>query len=55
MRQNQTQSTLPRSQKQKSGVCEEDLNTDIEENNEKNIGGEKCLRWFHMKRTEFLL
>ncbi|KAJ8934354.1 hypothetical protein NQ314_013395 [Rhamnusium bicolor] len=35
-------------------ACEEDLISDVEDEEEKNIGCDKCPRWFHMKCTEFL-
>lgn len=36
------------------GICAEELISDVEEDDEKNIGCDFCPRWFHMKCTEFI-
>lgn len=33
--------------------CEEELISDIEDNDEKNVGCDSCIRWFHLKCTPF--
>ncbi|KAJ8933362.1 hypothetical protein NQ314_014077 [Rhamnusium bicolor] len=40
-------------QKQKCGVCADDLISDAEEDGDKNIGCDLCTKWFHLKCTEF--
>lgn len=37
----------------KCASCEEELQSDTEMEDEKNIGCDKCSNWFHMKCTEF--
>lgn len=38
--------------KEKCGVCEEELDSDAEEEGEKNIGCDVCPRWFHLVCTK---
>lgn len=40
--------------KEKCGVCEEELDSDAEEEGEKNIGCDVCPRWFHLVCTKLL-
>lgn len=37
-----------RSTKEQCAVCEEDLDSDAEMENEKNVGCDLCARWFHL-------
>lgn len=37
----------------KCSACNEALVSDIEDDDEKNIGCDECPRWYHMKCTEF--
>lgn len=39
--------------KQKCGICEEELESDTELENEKNVGCDFCPRWFHLGCTKF--
>lgn len=41
-------------QKTKCVTCNEDLESDTEIDEEKNIGCDKCTNWFHLRCTEFL-
>lgn len=40
--------------KQNCGICEEDLESDAENENEKNVGCDICPRWFHLGCTKFV-
>lgn len=42
-----------RSTKEQCAVCEEDLDSDAEMENEKNVGCDLCARWFHLGCTKF--
>lgn len=39
--------------KQKCGICEEELESDTEYENEKNVGCDLCPRWYHLGCTKF--
>ncbi|KAK5648048.1 hypothetical protein RI129_002940 [Pyrocoelia pectoralis] len=51
--ENQDPSLSTRDNKLKCSACNEDLISDVEEDDEKNIGCDDCPRWYHMKCTEF--
>ncbi|KAK5648346.1 hypothetical protein RI129_003238 [Pyrocoelia pectoralis] len=38
----------------KCSSCEEELVSDVEEDEQKNIGCDQCERWFHLGCTEFI-
>ncbi|KAJ8936784.1 hypothetical protein NQ318_009000, partial [Aromia moschata] len=36
------------------GICTEELVSDTEEKNDKNVGCDKCTKWFHLGCTQFI-
>lgn len=42
-----------KTEKQSCGICEEPLDSDAEDENEKNVGCDTCPRWYHMGCTQF--
>lgn len=38
----------------KCDACDEELISDVEEDEEKNIGCDLCARWFHLRCTDFI-
>lgn len=39
--------------KQICSACDEDLDTDAEDDHQKNVGCDTCPQWYHLKCTEF--
>ena len=38
----------------KCAECDEILISDVEDDDEKNIACDKCIRWYHLKCTHFV-
>ncbi|KAK9887657.1 hypothetical protein WA026_023778 [Henosepilachna vigintioctopunctata] len=45
---------LPTLQRVTCSKCDDVLISDVEDDDEKNIGCDKCIRWYHLKCTRFL-
>ena len=45
---------LPTVERVKCSECDDTLISDVEDNDEKNIGCDKCIRWYHLKCTRFV-
>lgn len=45
---------LPLVDRIKCAECEEILISDVEDDGERNIGCDKCIRWYHLKCTNFV-
>ena len=43
---------IQRNKRKKCGICEDELDSEAEEEGDKNVGCDMCPRWFHLNCTK---